>query len=284
VDFLKRQRFISVTGRRSAVPEGTWIRCPACEQVVYREDLADNQNVCPSCGFHMRIGARQRIQFLVDPQSFVERHAEVQPGDPLGFVVAEVGYDYGEQVKRARTKSGMDEAAMFGHARILDAPLILGVMDFSFRGGSMGSAFGERFCRAARDAVAERLPFVVICTSGGARMEEGMLALMQMAKTADAVRRLNEAGIAYISVLTNPTMGGVYASFASLGDLILAEPGATVGFAGPRLIEGALKVKLPEGFQTAEYQMEHGFIDRIVPRTRHREFLGKMVRYLTPAQ
>ena len=283
MDFLKRQRFISVTGRRSAVPEGTWIRCPACEQVVYRADLAGNQNVCPSCGFHMRIGARERIEFLTDPDSFEERHTGVQPGDPLGFVVEEVGYDYAEQVKRARTKSGLDEAAVFGRARIQGAPLILGVMDFSFRGGSMGSAFGERFCRAALDAIDERVPFVVVCTSGGARMEEGMLALMQMAKTANAVRQLNEAGIAYITVLTNPTMGGVYASFASLGDFILAEPGATVGFAGPRLIEGALKVKLPEGFQTAEYQMEHGFIDRIVARANQRDLLGRMVRYLAPA-
>jgi len=283
VDFLKRQRFVSVTGRRSAVPEGTWIRCPACEQVVYREDLADNQNVCPSCGFHMRISARARIEHLTDPDSFEERHNEVQPGDPLGFVVHEVNYDYSEQIKRARGKSGLDEAALFGRARIQGAPLILGVMDFSFRGGSMGSAFGERFCRAAKDAVDERKPFVIVCTSGGARMEEGMLALMQMAKTAGAVRQLNEAGIAYITLLTNPTMGGVYASFASLGDFVLAEPGATVGFAGPRLIEGALKVKLPEGFQTAEYQKEHGFIDRIVPRMNQRELLGKLVRYLAPA-
>lgn len=283
MDFLKRQRFISVTGRRSVVPEGTWIRCPACEQVVYRDDLAQNQNVCPACGFHMRIGARDRIRFLTDPDSFEERHAGVTAGDPLGFVIDEVGYDYGEQVRRARAKSGLDEAALFGRARIEDNPLVLGVMDFSFRGGSMGSAFGERFCRAAADALAERTPFVMICTSGGARMEEGMLALMQMAKTADAVRQLNEAGVPYITLLTNPTMGGVYASFASLGDLVLAEPGATVGFAGPRLIEGALKVKLPEGFQTAEYQMQHGFIDKIVPRTHQRDLLGRLVGYLAPA-
>ncbi len=281
--FLKRRRFVSVVGRKSDLPAGLWMKCHGCQKVVYHKDVQQNQMVCTLCGYHYRVKARKRILWLVDPDSFEETHACLQSSDPLGFVLPEVGFSYPEKLAQARQKSGMNEAMVTGFASIEGTRTALAAMDFSFRGGSMGSALGEKFCRVANDAVEANVPLVVLAASGGARMEEGILSLMQMAKTADAVYSLNEAGIPYICVLTNPTTGGVYASFASLADITIAEPGAHIGFAGPRLIEGALKVKLPEGFQTAEYQFENGFVDIIVPRTRLRNVLGRLLQYLSPA-
>jgi acetyl-CoA carboxylase carboxyl transferase subunit beta len=280
--FLKRQRFISVIGRKSAVPEGTWVKCESCNQAVYRPDLEVAQFVCTHCGHHFRVKAWQRISWLVDPDSFEEHHNKVRSADPLRFTVKAVSYSYKDRVKKAREKSGLNEAIITGKARIEGAPTMLGVIDFTFRGGSMGSALGEKFCRTAAEAVKENIPFVMFSASGGARMEEGILSLMQMAKTSDAVRQLNEAGVPFISVLTHPTTGGVYASFASLGDITLAEPGAHIGFAGPRVIQSALKVQLPEGFQKAEFQFKNGFVDQIVKRTEMRPYLGRLLRYLTP--
>ncbi|MCP4641762.1 MAG: acetyl-CoA carboxylase carboxyltransferase subunit beta [bacterium] len=281
--FLKRRRFISVVGRKSGVPDGLWMKCPGCDQPVIRNEVEENQWVCPLCCYHHRIPASLRIQYLIDPDSFEETHTNLISGDPLGFSIEEVGYSYSDRVEKAKEKTGLTEALITGFARIMGASTVLGLMDFTFRGGSMGSALGEKFCRAVDDAVDRHLPLTLFTASGGARMEEGILSLMQMAKTSDAVRRLNEAGVPYITVLTDPTTGGVYASFASLGDITLAEPGAHIGFAGPRLIEGALKVKLPEGFQSAEYQFENGFVDRIVKRTELRALLGKLLQYLSPA-
>lgn len=277
---LKRRRFVSVIGRKSAVPDGLWMKCTGCAQAVTRSEVEENLQVCPHCGHHYRISARKRIEWTVDPGSFEDTHMGIASTDPLGFEVEEAGYSYLERVEQAKEKTGLNEAIVTGFARVEGAPAVLGAMDFSFRGGSMGSALGEKFCRAASDAVQERLPLVLIAASGGARMEEGILSLMQMAKTADAVRQMNEAAVSYISVLTDPTTGGVYASFASLADIIIAEPGAHIGFAGPRLIEGALRVKLPEGFQKAEYQYKNGFIDQIVKRSEMRPLLGKLLRYL----
>jgi acetyl-CoA carboxylase carboxyl transferase subunit beta len=225
----------------------------------------------------------RRIEILTDPDSFEERHTDIHSSDPLGFVVKEVNYSYPEKFERSRARSAMHEAIVTGLASIEESRASFGVMDFAFMGGSMGSVVGEKICRAADDAIRERIPFITFAASGGARMEEGVLSLMQMAKTCDAVRALNEAGVPYISVLTQPTTGGVFASFSSLGDVILVEPGAHIGFAGPRLIEGALKVRLPEGFQKAEYQFENGFVDQIVSRTQMRTLLGKLLRYLSPS-
>lgn len=278
--FLKRRRFISVIGRKSPMPDGLWMKCPGCKKTVYKAEVEANLQVCPACSFHHRITARVRIDFTADPESFQETHTDIETVDPLEFTVG--GTTYLSKVEQAREKSGLVEALVTGYARIEEAPVVLGVMDPYFMGGSMGSAVGEKFCRAAEDAVRERLPLVVFTASGGARMQEGILSLMQMAKTSDAVRWLNDAGLPYITVLTDPTYGGVYASFATLGDVIVAEPGAMCGFAGPRLIEGALKVKLPEGFQSAEYQYEHGFLDQIVKRTELRPLLGRLLRYLGP--
>jgi len=262
------------------MPDGLWLKCPGCKKTVYKAEVESNLQVCPACSYHHRITARMRIDLMADPDSFEETHADIQTSDPLAFTVGDTTYL--SKVQQAMEKSGLQEALITGYARIEDARTVLGAMDPYFMGGSMGSAVGEKFCRAVEDALRERLPMVVFTASGGARMQEGILSLMQMAKTADAVGRLNEAGLPYITVLTDPTYGGVYASFATLGDIILAEPGAMCGFAGPRLIEGALKVKLPEGFQSAEYQYEHGFLDQIVKRTELRPLLGKLLRYIGP--
>jgi acetyl-CoA carboxylase carboxyl transferase subunit beta len=279
--FLKRRRFVSVIGRKSAVPEGIWMKCPSCNQVTYRAEVEENHMVCPMCGHHYRIDARQRIYLLVDPDSFEETHAGIESCDPLEFTVGEVTYL--DKVRAAKERSGFTEAIITGNALVEGAPCVLAVMNFFFMGGSMGSVVGEKFLRAAQDAINNRVPLVLFAASGGARMQEGILGLMQMAKTSEAVRQLNAASVPFISVLTDPTTGGVFASFASLGDVILAEPGAEIGFAGSRLIQGALAVKeLPEGFQTAEYQFKNGFIDQIVKRTELRTALGKLLRYLTP--
>jgi acetyl-CoA carboxylase carboxyl transferase subunit beta len=248
--------------------------------MVYRSEFEANLLVCPQCGYHHRLGALQRLEFTVDPDSFEERHDNLETVDPLGFTVGKVSYL--DKIAQAREKTGLDEALIAGRATIEDEPAIIGAMDFGFRGGSLGSVVGEKFCRMAEDAIRERLPLLVFCASGGARMEEGILSLMQMAKTSGAVGEMNHAGVPYLSVLCDPTSGGVFASFASLGDVIMAEPGAYIGFAGTRLIEGALKVKTPEGFQRAEYQYQNGFVDMIVKRTEMRPTLARLIRYLSP--
>ncbi len=276
--FLNRRRFVSVIGRKSAVPDGVWMKCSGCKQAVYRNEVEENDQVCPACGHHYRMSARRRIALVVDEGSFEESHQDIETVDPLSFKVG--GVSYQQKVEKAKQAHELTEALVTGRARIEGSPLIMAAMDPFFMGGSMGSAVGERFCRIAGEAIQSRLPLVVFAASGGARMQEGILSLMQMVKTADAVRQLNEAGVPYISVLTDPTTGGVYASFASLGDITLAEPKALIGFAGPRLIEGALKVKLPEGFQSAEYQFENGFVDQIIKRSKMRPTLGKLLRYL----
>lgn len=277
---FKRKRFISYIGRKSAVPDGLWMKCAGCNQAIYKSDIEQNQEVCPSCGHHYRVKAPKRVEITADPDSFEETHANIRTKDPLEFTVG--GVHYLDKIEKARNVTGLEEAMLTGFAAVHGVRTVIGVMDSTFIMGSMGSALGEKFCRAAEDAVREHVPFVLFAASGGARMQEGILSLMQMAKTANAVREMNEAGVPYISVLTDPTTGGVYASMASLGDITLAEPGAYIGFAGARLIEGALKVKLPEGFQRAEYQFQNGFVDRIVPRTEMRDTLGKLLEYLAP--
>lgn len=236
--------------------------------------------VCPTCSHHYRLDAWTRLALLLDADSFVETHMNIQTADPLEFSVGKETYS--ERIERAKKVSGLNEAVITGFGAIEGHRLAIAVMDSSFVMASMGSVVGEKLCRLLGDAIRERTAAVIVTASGGARMQEGILALMQMAKTSDAVRQMNEAGLPYICVLTDPTTGGVFASFASLGDIILAEPKAYIGFAGTRLIEGALKVKLPEGFQRSEYQFDNGFVDRIVPRFELRGILGKLVSYLCP--
>ena len=256
------------------------MKCVDCKQTVYKSEVDQNMEVCPSCGHHYRIGARKRLELTVDPGTFEETHAGLTTMDPLSFAVGHETYQ--ERIQRARTTSGLNEAMITGFGAIGGTRVAIGAMDSSFIMASMGSAIGEKFCRIIHDAIEEQVPALVFCASGGARMQEGILALMQMAKTSDAVRQINEARLPYITVLTDPTSGGVFASFASLGDIVLAEPEAYIGFAGARLIEGALKVKIPDGFQRSEYQFENGFIDDIVKRTEMREYLSRLLRYLSP--
>jgi len=258
------------------------MKCTGCNQAVYRAEVEDNLNVCPICGYHYKLSARERIRQLVDPDTFEETHAEIETCDPLGFSVD--GESYLSKIEQDKERTGYHEALVTGLAAIEDTRTVLGVMDFQFRGASMGSVVGEKFCRAVEDAIGDSLPLVAVCCSGGARMQEGILSLMQMAKTAGAVRAMNEAGIPYISVATDATSGGVWASFASLGDIVLAEPGAYIGFAGTRVIQSALNAKLPDGFQRTEYQFENGFVDRIVKRSELRRELGRLLRYLAPQQ
>lgn len=279
--FFKRTPFGRKKRTQSAVPDGLWKKCDGCKQTLYHADIEENMQVCPHCGHHYRIMSRERIAQLVDRDSFQETHENITAADPLNFSVGKE--TYAERIGRARKQSGLNEALVTGMARIEGVRCALGCMDSSFVMASMGSAVGEKFCRLVQDAVNHRVPLVVFAASGGARMQEGILALMQMAKTADAVRQINEAGLPYIVVQTDPTSGGVFASFANLGDITIAEPKAYIGFAGARLIEGAFKIKLPDGFQRAEYQKENGFVDHIVPRPEMRAHLGKLLRYLAPS-
>ncbi len=282
MSFFKRSKFAGIIGDNGQkVPDGLWIKCTECNKSVYKSEVEENKQVCPACDFHFRIGAVDRFEALLDRDSFEETHMNIHSKDPLNFTVGKETYS--ERIVRAQKASGLNEALVTGFGEIEEQRAVFGAMDAKFIMASMGSAVGEKFARAAQDAIENRLCFVCFTASGGARMQEGILALMQMAKTTDAVRQMNDAGVPFIPVLTDATTGGVYASFASLGDVTLAEPGANIGFAGKRLIESALKVKLPEGFQTAEYQYNNGFIDNIVRRQDMRPYLGKLLKYLTPA-
>ncbi|MCK5861050.1 MAG: acetyl-CoA carboxylase carboxyltransferase subunit beta [Candidatus Hydrogenedentes bacterium] len=282
MSLFSRKRFALRSGSKGDIPEGLWMKCESCHQTVYRTDIEENMQVCTVCGRHYRIGAWKRVKITVDPESFVETHDDFLTADPLEFSVG--SESYAERVERAQKRSNLSEALLTGIASLHGNPFVLGVMETDFIMGSMGAVVGEKFCRMVDDAIDRSIPLVVFTASGGARMQEGILALMQMAKTADAVRRINDAKVPYISVLTDPTTGGVLASFASLGDIILSEPGAYIGFAGKRLIMGALRVKLPEGFQSAEYQFQNGFVDAIVKRQDMRNYLGRLVQYLTPSE
>ena len=266
-------------GRRKELPSHLWTQCPDCGEMLFNKQLARNMNVCPKCDHHFKISARERIDLLVDKGSFVEHDADLVSGDPLGFVDSK---PYPQRIEAARLKSGARDAVITGSARIAHGPVELAVMDFDFIGGSMGSVVGEKLTRAAERALAERAPLIIVSASGGARMQEGTLALMQMAKIVAALGRLADAGIPFISVLTDPTTGGVLASYGSLGDLILAEPKALIGFSGARVTDQTIGERLPAGFQRAEFVMEHGFIDQVVPRAQLRDRLAFFLAALRP--
>jgi acetyl-CoA carboxylase carboxyl transferase subunit beta len=266
-------------GRRKELPSHLWTQCPDCGEMLFNKQLARNMNVCPKCEHHFKIRARERIEMLVDKGSFEERDPHLSPADPLGFTDSK---PYPQRVEAARAKSGETEAVITGSARIGGVPIELGVMDFEYIGGSMGSVVGEKLARAAERALAERRPLVIVSASGGARMQEGTLALMQMAKIVAALARLGEAGIPYVSVLTDPTTGGVLASYGSLGDLVLAEPKALIGFSGARVTDQTIGERLPAGFQRAEFVRDHGFVDQVVPRAQLRERIAFFVGALRP--
>lgn len=255
-------------GRRKDFPSHLWTQCPDCGEMLFNKQLARNMNVCGKCDHHFRIGARQRIELLVDKGSFEEHDDRLSSADPLAFVDSK---PYPARLEAARAKSGEREAVVTGSGSMSGIPVELGVMDFEFIGGSMGSVVGERLARAAERALERRRPLVIVSASGGARMQEGTLALMQMAKVVAALGRLADVGIPYVSVLTDPTTGGVLASYGSLGDVVLAEPKALIGFSGARVTDQTIGERLPKGFQRSEFVLEHGFVDQVVPRAQLRD-------------
>jgi len=264
--------------RKSTLPEGLWSKCPSCEAVLYATDLEKNAQVCPQCGHHNRLDARARIEMLLDPEGRFEIGAVVLPTDPLKFKDSR---RYTERLSDAATATGETDSLVVMQGGIKSVSVVVAAFEFDFMGGSMGSVLGERFVRGVQTAVEQRLPFICVTASGGARMQEGLFSLMQMAKTTAALTKLSDAGLPFISILTDPTMGGVSASFAFIGDIVIAEPGALIGFAGPRVIEQTVRQKLPEGFQRAEFLLEKGAVDLIVDR---REMRDKLVRLLTMLQ
>ena len=260
------------------VPEGLWGKCPSCESVLYRTDLENNAEVCPKCNYHNRISARARLDLLLDPEGRAEIGAEVLPVDALKFKDSK---RYVDRIKASQAEVGETDALLVMQGAIKTVPVVAAAFEFKFMGGSMGSVVGERFVRGVQAAIEHRTPFICISASGGARMQEGLLSLMQMAKTSAALTALSRAKLPYISVLTDPTMGGVSASFAMLGDVIVAEPQALIGFAGPRVIEQTVRETLPEGFQRAEFLLEHGAIDMIIDRREMRDRLVTLITGLT---
>jgi acetyl-CoA carboxylase carboxyl transferase subunit beta len=266
-------------GRKVRIPEGLWIKCTLCRQIVYRKEVEKAGKVCPKCNYHFPITVEERIEQLTDPGTFEEFAGDLEPVDPLHFVDSQ---KYSDRIKSAQKKTGLTEAVRVGDCLISGRSAVLGVFSFDFMGGSMGSVVGEKVVRAVERSIERRVPLVIVTSSGGARMQEGIFSLMQMARTSAAVGRLHEAGIPYVSVLSDPTFGGVTASFAMLGDVIIAEPRSLIGFAGPRVIEQTIKQQLPEGFQRAEFLLAHGFLDMIVERGRLKETIALLMCLFSP--
>jgi acetyl-CoA carboxylase carboxyl transferase subunit beta len=271
----------SVRARRDVYPADLWTKCPTCETMVFNKQLDKAMRVCPTCSHHFRLSAATRLGQLLDPGTWTERDAGLQSVDRLGFVDQKT---YPDRLAAAQAETGMRDAAVWGTASMSAIPVAICVMDFGFMGGSMGAVVGEKIARLARRSAEKRLPLVLISTSGGARMQEGVLSLMQMAKTSAMIAQLQRLSIPYISILTNPTTGGVSASFAMQGDAVLAEPGAVIGFAGQRVIKQTIGQDLPEGFQTAEFLLDHGQIDDVVPRASLRETTARLMRHMQGAK
>ncbi|VTS00147.1 acetyl-CoA carboxylase, carboxyltransferase subunit beta [Tuwongella immobilis] len=262
---------------KRGVPEGLWIQCPQCKATIFRKEAEAKLNVCPECAYHFYVPARERIRQLLDADSFEEWFPDLKSCDPLEFVDR---IPYSQRLEEEQAKTGMNDAAVVGKGFIRGRPVVLGITDFAFMAGSMGSVVGEKLTRAIEEATRMKLPLIIVSGSGGgARMQEGILSLMQMAKISCALGKYDQAGGLYIAVLTNPTMGGVAASFALQGDITLAEPGALIGFAGKRTIWNTVRLELPEGFQTSEFLLKHGFVDRIVPRPELRTIVAQLIDY-----
>lgn len=278
--FKRKKKPLSTKAEQKKVqmPEGVWTKCKNCDEIVYTREIERNLNVCPKCDYHFRISAQARIELILDAGSFEEMDAGMQSVDFLNFKDSK---KYKDRIKAAVAKSGGGDAVVCGTGTIEGIPVVVGVFDFGFMGGSMGSVVGEKITRAIERGLEERRPVIVFSSSGGARMQESILSLMQMAKTSAALAKLKQAGIPFISVLTDPTTGGVTASFAMLGDINMAEPRALIGFAGPRVIEQTIRQQLPEGFQRSEYLLEHGMIDMIVRRQEMKAKLAQILRIFT---
>ena len=271
LNWLRRPKYGSL--QRREMPAGLWAKCPRCNNLIYRKELERNLKVCPKCAYHHRLSAIERLEIMLDQDSFVEYDADLTSTDPLTFE------GYPQKLNEARQKTGRPEAVISGEGTIDGSRTVIGALDFYFMGGSMGSAVGEKVVRAAEAAVQRQLPLIVFSASGGARMQEGALSLMQLAKTSAAIGRLHDAGLPYLSVMCDPTTGGVTASFAFLGDLILAEPGALIGFAGRRVIEQTIRRKLPDDFQTAEFCVKKGLLDMVVPRSEMRPTISRLLSF-----
>ena len=256
---------------RSDIPVGMWVKCSNCKEILYKDDLHKNYSICPNCGNHFRLSSRRRVDQIIDKGTFEEFDLNITTDNPLHMD------DYVKKLETLKEKTGLDEAVKCGIGNINSEKVVLCFMDSNFMMGSMGKVVGEKIAYSIEKAIELKLPVIIFCASGGARMQEGIVSLMQMAKTSAAVKKLHKAGLLYISILTDPTYGGVTASFASLGDIILAEPNAMIGFAGPRVIKQTIGQELPEGFQTAEFLLEHGFVDKVVNRKNMKETLYKLL-------
>ncbi len=273
----KKPKPVVTVRPRSQVPEGLWVKCEGCREIIYSKELDKNMMICPKCGYHFRISAPERIGMLLDDESPTELFSRVSPTDPLKFRDTK---PYKGRLKQYQDLTETPEAVRVVEGQIEGVPVVMAVMEYRFMGGSMGSVVGEKITRAAEEARRRDVGLVVVSASGGARMQEGAFSLMQMAKISAALARLREARLPYLSILTDPTTGGVTASFAMLGDLNIAEPGALIGFAGPRVIEQTIGESLPEGFQRSEFLLQHGFLDMVVPRTELKETVARSLRHL----
>ncbi len=273
--FGRRSKSARKIARQSvdALPDGLWTKCPKCNEILFNKELEKNFRVCGKCNYHFRLKAMERIAFTADEGSFEEFADDLRTTNPLDFP------EYNAKIAKGRASSGMDESLVVGTATIDCMPVVLAVADFSFMGGSMGGVLGEKIVRGIELAIEERRPFIAFCASGGARMQEGILALMQMAKTSAAVAKIHEAGLPYIVVHTDPTTAGVHASFASIGDVIIAEPGALIGFAGERVAQQAGVINRPPNFQRADFQLDHGMVDLVTPRRELKQTLGKLLDF-----
>jgi len=261
--------------KQTAIPEGLWVKCDECKEIVYRKEVEANLNVCPKCGYHFRISARERFEMLFDDGKYKEFASDIRSADPLEFRDTK---RYRDRLKVYENRAGKGDAVLCAEGKLDGMPVVVCAMEYSFMGGSMGSVVGEKITIAAERALDKKEPFIIVSCSGGARMQEGILSLMQMAKISAALARLAEASLPYISILTDPTTGGVTASYAMLGDLNIAEPKALIGFAGPRVIEQTIRQTLPEGFQRAEFLVEHGMVDLITPRSEMKPALARFLR------
>jgi acetyl-CoA carboxylase carboxyl transferase subunit beta len=268
-----------IVGRvKKNIPEGLWHKCPTCQTVLYKTDLENNLEVCSNCSFHNRISARFRLTMLLDTPNQVEHGSKIKPTDPLKFKDTK---SYKDRLASTQKELGENDALIVVEGKIESIPVVVAAFEFNFMGGSMGSVVGEKFVLAVNTAIENKCPFICVAASGGARMQEGLLSLMQMAKTSAVLTKLSASKLPFISILTDPTMGGVSASFAMLGDIIIAEPKALIGFAGPRVIESTVREKLPEGFQRAEFLLEHGAIDLIIDRRQMRKSLAELITHLS---
>jgi acetyl-CoA carboxylase carboxyl transferase subunit beta len=277
--FKKARKPIAAPDKASRVPEGLWVKCPDCAAIIYTRDLVKSLNVCTKCAHHFRMNARERLLMLFDGEHWVEQDASLKSNDPLHFTDTK---PYRQRLDASRKATGLDDAIIVGVGRIDGREAVVAAMEYAFIGGSMGVVMGEKIVRGAETALARRIPLIVVSCSGGARMMEGALSLMQMAKVSAALARLDRASVPYISVLTDPTTGGVTASFAMLGDLNIAEPKALIGFAGPRVIEQTIRQKLPEGFQRSEFLLDRGMLDLVVDRRELKATIARVLRFMTP--